>query len=146
MTKYIKKETYVVLCRDNFTCQECGIKGELHLKSFSTHAPLEVHHIDGKRDNNRFTNLITLCNECHIYIAHAGCTRNKPKKQYFVKDMTPNFFDNAIRRLEQAYTNYTKEFYLKYLQVKTKQDMTGKYKKELERYLYFLRTGEDVIE
>ena len=45
-----------VLQRDNYTCQECGAKGEL-----------EVHHITpiSKKGTNNPRNLITLCPQCH---------------------------------------------------------------------------------
>jgi len=48
-----------VLKRDNYTCRECGKKGNTRT--------LQVHHVVpysvGK--NNDVTNLITLCTECH---------------------------------------------------------------------------------
>jgi len=55
--------------RDNYTCQSCGIKRKYQL--------LHVHHIDGngsskkgkklriKKQNNKLSNLITYCNQCH---------------------------------------------------------------------------------
>jgi len=41
--------------RDNEKCQKCG-----------TRKQLVVHHIDGDDNNNKFSNLITLCNKCHL--------------------------------------------------------------------------------
>ena len=41
--------------RDNFKCQSCGKK----VKS------LEIHHKDGRFQNNNLDNLITLCRSCH---------------------------------------------------------------------------------
>lgn len=50
----IRKAT---LMRDNFTCQECGVKDTI----------LEAHHIVPKRlkGSDTISNLITLCNSCH---------------------------------------------------------------------------------
>ncbi len=47
---------FKVLERDEFKCQRCG------------YAFLEVHHIDGNRENNDLNNLITLCRKCHFEI------------------------------------------------------------------------------
>jgi 5-methylcytosine-specific restriction endonuclease McrA len=47
----------IVLKRDGNKCQECN----------ST-TNLIVHHIDGDNKNNDLTNLITLCNPCHLYL------------------------------------------------------------------------------
>ena len=45
--------------RDNYTCQECGVKQiELSYK-------LNVHHIDYNKKNNIPENLISLCMSCH---------------------------------------------------------------------------------
>lgn len=62
-----------VLERDNYTCQHCQTKDDLH-----------VHHIDGKGTtterelrNNAIDNLITLCRGCHTKehhrIRHSNC-------------------------------------------------------------------------
>ena len=45
--------------RDNFTCQNCGIK-ESDYKEL-----LSVHHIDHDKQNNNLYNLISLCRNCH---------------------------------------------------------------------------------
>lgn len=64
-----------VLRRDNYQCQECGTKDNLL-----------VHHDDGKSArknsaevNNELSNLITLCNSCHMK-KHGGKDRNPCKK------------------------------------------------------------------
>ena len=45
--------------RDNYTCQECGIKeSELDRN-------LDIHHIDRDKQNSNPDNLISLCNKCH---------------------------------------------------------------------------------
>lgn len=45
--------------RDGFVCQECGCEELLH----RAHA---VHHIDYDKDNCEMSNLITLCQGCHV--------------------------------------------------------------------------------
>jgi hypothetical protein len=45
--------------RDNYTCQECGLKQE------NSNYKLPVHHIDYNKDNCNTENLITLCIPCH---------------------------------------------------------------------------------
>lgn len=55
-TKILKEKVKI---RDNFTCQECGLKQEDSLWSF------HVHHKDGNKFNNKMSNLITLCPSCH---------------------------------------------------------------------------------
>jgi len=44
----------MVFKRDNQTCQICGKRGTL------------IHHIDGDWKHNNFSNLICLCNNCHL--------------------------------------------------------------------------------
>lgn len=60
----------VILSRDNYQCQICGMSRKEHYKKYSK--DLEIHHIDGnginkkKIDkNNDLDNLITLCCKCH---------------------------------------------------------------------------------
>ncbi len=45
--------------RDNYICQECGLKRKEIKKQ------LDVHHIDFNKNNNHLKNLITLCRSCH---------------------------------------------------------------------------------
>ncbi len=53
----IRKEIYK---RDNWTCQECGIKCHN-----TTKKKIQCHHIDYDESNNEGFNLITLCASCH---------------------------------------------------------------------------------
>ncbi|MEK6878025.1 MAG: hypothetical protein AABY22_00375 [Nanoarchaeota archaeon] len=53
--KYLKEE---IRKRDNFTCQLCF--GE------QNKTRLDVHHIDYNKNNNRKSNLISLCHVCHV--------------------------------------------------------------------------------
>ena len=55
----IRKEIYK---RDNYTCQECGIKCN---NSIYGDKKIQCHHIDYNKQNNDFKNLITLCLGCH---------------------------------------------------------------------------------
>lgn len=48
--------------RDQNTCQNPGCK--------KAHAILDVHHIDYNKQNNKKTNLITLCKRCHGETQH----------------------------------------------------------------------------
>ena len=58
-TEFNNKLKESVRKRDNYTCQECGIKQiELFYK-------LNVHHIDYDKQNNVPENLISLCSSCH---------------------------------------------------------------------------------
>jgi hypothetical protein len=53
----------------------CGIKGCLE------HTYIEIHHIDGNRENNNFENLIFLCDK-HHKMAHAGVIDRKALREY----------------------------------------------------------------
>lgn len=58
----------LVLERDNFECQECGMSQQQHIILFNFQ--LIVHHKDGQGRraddvNNDMDNLITLCVKCH---------------------------------------------------------------------------------
>ncbi len=58
----------IVLERDNWQCQKCGMTQEAHFVIFNR--SLDMHHIDGegrgKQDpNNDFDNIISLCTRCH---------------------------------------------------------------------------------
>lgn len=52
----------VILKRDDYTCQYCGFRAEKWQI---------VHHIDGNPNNNKETNLETVCQMCNL-IHHAG--------------------------------------------------------------------------
>lgn len=51
--------------RDNYTCQDCGIKEEESYNLYSQ--PLQVHHIIPYQECKKHEpdNLITLCHSCH---------------------------------------------------------------------------------
>ena len=59
---------YIILERDNWECQDCGLTNEQHILCFNK--CLVVHNIDGenkkiKEINNQEENLISLCMRCH---------------------------------------------------------------------------------
>lgn len=53
--------TESVFKRDNYSCQECGIK----LARVKGKGQVQCHHIDYDTSNNDLSNLITLCASCH---------------------------------------------------------------------------------
>lgn len=55
LRKKYGENAFVVLERDNYTCQKCGSKDDIH-----------IHHIDWNKENNELGNLILLCNSCHL--------------------------------------------------------------------------------
>lgn len=57
----VRREIYE---RDNYRCQECGVKvvGKTKKKGGDT---IACHHIDYNKMNNHKNNLITLCFHCH---------------------------------------------------------------------------------
>lgn len=57
--------------RDNYQCQECGIKAR-QLRQMNSY--LTVHHIDFNHHNCVIDNLITLCPLCHAKTNFAKTT------------------------------------------------------------------------
>jgi hypothetical protein len=49
--------------RDNYTCKLCNKKQKMEIKILNK--KLSIHHIDYNKENNKFSNLITLCNQCN---------------------------------------------------------------------------------
>lgn len=50
----------------NSKCQKCGW-GEKN--QYTNKIPLEIHHVDGNHQNNKFENLELLCPNCHALTA-----------------------------------------------------------------------------
>lgn len=54
----------IIIERDNYVCRICG--------SDPCEKPLNVHHVDWNRTNNKLRNLVTLCSDCHRAIHTHG--------------------------------------------------------------------------
>lgn len=50
--------------RDNYECQNCKIK------EHKCYRKLDIHHLDSNKNNCRKSNLISLCQSCHIKITN----------------------------------------------------------------------------
>lgn len=61
-SEYLKRK---VRKRYNYVCQICERQQEEKKK-------LDVHHIDGNKDNNILENLISLCASCHTKVGTGG--------------------------------------------------------------------------
>ncbi|NCD40593.1 MAG: HNH endonuclease [Bacteroidia bacterium] len=55
--------------RDDYTCQICGFKKK----------KLVVHHIDEVPTNNKYNNLVCLCDSCHIHLHSQSGSVDKSK-------------------------------------------------------------------
>jgi hypothetical protein len=65
-----KKLKNKILCRDNYICQECGVK--------SSGKKLAIHHIDYNKKNNNIYNLVPLCDVCH--------SRTNGNRRFWIKE------------------------------------------------------------
>lgn len=63
--------------RDNYTCQECGYNQKYLAKKMS------IHHIDYNKRNNDKSNLISLCQTCHL---QTNFNRNDWSKYFINKN------------------------------------------------------------
>jgi len=61
----LRREIYK---RDNYTCQDCGVKCESKRDYNNPENIIQCHHIEkySKGRNNKKSNLITLCLKCHL--------------------------------------------------------------------------------
>jgi len=61
----LRKEIYK---RDNYICQDCGIKCQSKRDYKNSDSIIQCHHIENykKGHNNKKSNLITLCLKCHL--------------------------------------------------------------------------------
>ena len=57
-----KRIRKIILERDNYTCQYCGIQRKEHM---------QINHINGNPKNNDHENLEVICSSCHK-ITHSG--------------------------------------------------------------------------
>jgi 5-methylcytosine-specific restriction endonuclease McrA len=72
----------IIRKRDNYTCQNCSMTEGEHL--IVRERILDIHHIDGNKENNNKENLITLCNSCNV-------------RANFNKEHWQEFYTNLIR-------------------------------------------------
>lgn len=70
---------------------------------------LEAHHINGNSEDNRFENLISLCNDCHLYKAHNGSWKNKPTKTYQPKALTEHLSTEFLKCFPNTVNRYATE-------------------------------------
>lgn len=66
---FTRKQKRLILQRDNYTCQRCGITQEAYGRA------LQVHHLDHNKDNNDSSNLVAACGSCNVW---ASYHRNEP--------------------------------------------------------------------
>lgn len=81
----VRKE---LLFRSKGKCERCG------KNLISAGIPYHVHHKDGNRKNNRMSNLMLVCPNCHERLTHFQRLRGKFTK----KERTP--FDIEIPKIE----------------------------------------------
>lgn len=74
----------IILCRDHYTCQNCGITKMLSFKVFGRN--LSVHHINYNKKDCTPNNLISLCH---------GCNARANQKRSFWK----SFYQNKIQNV-----------------------------------------------
>lgn len=60
---FSKKLKLEIRTRDNFLCQYCGIREDIHKQIYKQ--ALAIHHIDYNKKNCNDSNLITLCKICN---------------------------------------------------------------------------------
>lgn len=78
LLKKYGESSLAVLERDNYTCQKCGSKKQLH-----------IHRIDWNEENNTPENLILLCNSCHQKVHSFIPVRlRKPIFDEWIKEIT----------------------------------------------------------
>ncbi len=87
--------SHIIRRRDDYTCQNCGIKEKSPFKKHS------VHHIDENRKNNNSENLITLCRACHgiFHIKYYGID-NEPELNIKYKY---TFLNNITKEIYRQY-------------------------------------------
>lgn len=66
--------------RDNYTCQRCGLKEADHYRQLDVHhiIPFRVFGVQNFLQANKLSNLVTLCNTCHVVVEHEQGTRPNP--------------------------------------------------------------------
>lgn len=98
---------WLILTRDNFTCQNCGEKSNRY--GLFRNCSLSVHHINGDRNDNHYNNLVSLCERCHLG-THDGNWKNKPTKFFNAKDVTNGTIQRALRTHPTRAWNYINRY------------------------------------
>ena len=107
---------WIVLYRDNFTCQKCGKKAIFKLWPGGPEDPngpfcdLIVHHIEGPTSND-YDNLITLCQNCH-FMVHGGSWKNKPKEKFNPRPITTEIIFEGMRDYYRR-QDYVNEYFFR---------------------------------
>jgi 5-methylcytosine-specific restriction endonuclease McrA len=86
--KFSKELKNRIKKRDNYQCQECGVKAR-QLRQM--HSYLTIHHINFNHNDNKEDNLITLCPLCH---AKTNFTKETWIKYFLEKRELRN--DNSV--------------------------------------------------
>lgn len=88
-------------------CEQCGITSWLDKE-----APLELHHIDGDKLNNRLDNLQILCPNCHAFTDNFCSKNSKLYKQHKeqharLAELVDATSSNLVSNLEQEFESPT---------------------------------------
>lgn len=73
--------------RDKNRCRACKKKFEKKNNPYKKGNWLVCHHIDANRINNSLSNLITMCNSCHLQLHHRYQTWEL--KNLYIEDILP---------------------------------------------------------
>jgi len=97
----------LVLERDKYECQKCSAMDKLI-----------AHHIDGDNHNNKLSNLITLCNRCHLALHRPPTIDIDVKKIRESMPMTQRQFakhlgvsESAVSRWEHGIRHVSQEVF-----------------------------------
>lgn len=96
--------------RKGYICQKCGIK--LTDNYFDSYY-LEVHHIDGNKNNNNEDNLQVLCILCHAFIDSkhlANLSMSSLSMNFKLKNFLADYHDEIIKHNEYLYKRLLKMF------------------------------------
>jgi len=95
--QYFSGNRNIVLNRDNYTCQLCGVQGDF-----------VVHHIDGNSSrnsdnpNNDIDNLITLCKRCHLHVHWHTTYSGHPERNLIIADAFNEFITSKLKDIVQT--------------------------------------------
>lgn len=128
-----KKLRFIILKRDNYTCQYCCFRAEKWQI---------VHHIDGNPNNNADKNLETICPMCNlIHHAGQGCVVQKIVDLY----KTSKYSQNQIIQITRKMRGKSDEYIIKFLKLNEKVPfkMDRNYLKKLFGFVTSGKTKQD---